>query len=123
MNLLDLQLKIVIENPRGTYKKFVDTLDEYPLLGVTFPTHYGYIDGYIGEDLHELDVFVGSGNICGILHVNRNDIPTGIETKIILYVTESEYSEIEKAYQPVISEIYEMTETELAELLQRFLKE
>ena len=65
MKLFDL--KIVIENLRGSYKKFADTLEEYPILGVTFPVHYGYIDGYIGEDTHDLDVFVGSGEIHGII--------------------------------------------------------
>jgi hypothetical protein len=45
MKILDL--KIVIENLRGSYKKFADSLEEYPILGVTFPVHYGYIDGYI----------------------------------------------------------------------------
>lgn len=122
MNLLDLKLKIVIENPKGTYKKFADTIDEYPVLGVTFPTHYGYIDGYIGEDSHDLDVFIGSGDIYGILKVNREDVPGGVETKIIMYVTENEYVEIEKAYQPVINDLAKIDEQGLINLLPQFLK-
>jgi hypothetical protein len=122
MNLLDLKLKIVIENPKGSYKKFADSLEEYPALGVTFPTHYGYIDGYLSEDSHDLDVFIGSGNIHGILRVNRDDAPDGIETKIILYVTENEYLEIEKAYKPVINEMRKMAEEELVGMLPQFLQ-
>ena len=120
MNLSDLKLKFTIESPRGTYKKFADTLKEYPLLGVTFPTDYGYINGYVSEDFHDLDVFIGSGKIHGILRVNREDVPGGIETKIILYVTEKEYTEIENAYKPVINELVKITEKNLVEYLKKF---
>lgn len=121
MTLLDLKLKFVIENPRGTYKKFTDSLDEYPILGVTFPTHYRYIDGYVSEDDHDLDVFIGSGTLHGILRVNRDDVPNGVETKIILYVTENEYLEIEKVYKLVINEIRKVDEESLVQLLPKFL--
>lgn len=121
MTLLDLKLKFVIENSRGTYKKFADSLDEYPILGVTFPTHYGYIDGYVSEDDHDLDVFIGSGTLHGILRVNRDDVPNGVETKIILYVTENEYLEIEKVYKLVINEIRKIDEESLVQLLPKFL--
>ncbi len=120
MNLLSLELKLVIENPKGSYKKFADTLEEYPVLGVTFPTHYGYIDGYASEDGHDLDVFIGSGNLYGILRVNRDDMPGGVETKVMLYITEYEYSELEKAYLPVINEIKILDEEQIIEVVSSF---
>lgn len=119
MKLFDL--KIVIENLRGSYKKFADTLEEYPILGVTFPVHYGYIDGYIGEDTHDLDVFVGSGEVHGIMRVNRDDVVGGIETKLIIYVTEKEFDEIKETYKLVINEIRKMNEEEIINLLPKFL--
>ncbi len=120
MNILDLQLRFVIENPKGTYKKFADTLEEYPVLGVTFPTHYGYIDGYIGEDKHDLDVFIGSGEIHGVMRVNRPDVIGGVETKIIMYVTEKEYHEIEEVYRPVINELKMTNEQDLVRYIASF---
>lgn len=120
MKLLSLELKFVIENPKGSYKKFADTLDEYPILGVTFPTHYGYIDGYMSEDHHDLDVFIGSGNLFGILRVKRDDVPGGIETKVMFYVTEKEYEEIEQAYKLVIHEMKTLNEEEMVQLVTSF---
>lgn len=114
------ELKFVIENPKGSYKKFADTLEEYPILGVTFPTHYGYIDGYISEDGHDLDVFVGSGDQYGIMRVNRDDVPGGTETKIMLYVTSDEYTAIESAYAPVIAEMRTLDEVDVLELIGKF---
>ncbi len=119
MKLFDL--KIVIENLRGSYKKFADSLDEYPILGVTFPVHYGYIEGYVGEDTHDLDVFVGSGDIHGIMKVNRDDVVGGVETKIIIYVTEKEFEEIKETYNLVIHEIRKTSEDEIINLLPKFL--
>ncbi|MES3004481.1 MAG: hypothetical protein V4690_00030 [Patescibacteria group bacterium] len=121
MALLDLKLKIVIENPKGTYKKFADSLDEYPILGVTFPTHYGYIDGYASEDGHDLDLFIGSGDVHGIMRVNREEEGKHyIETKILLYVTESEYLEIEKEYKLVIAAMRKVNENEVTEIISGF---
>ncbi len=122
MKLLSLKLKFVIENPKGSYKKFADTLDEYPILGVTFPTHYGYIDGYMSEDGDDLDVFIGSGNLYGKLEVNRDDVPGGVETKIMLYLTQEEYNHIETTYKPVINEIQLLGEAQIVELISQFKK-
>lgn len=118
MKLFDL--KIVIENLRGSYKKFADSLDEYPILGVTFPVHYGYIDGYIGEDKADLDVFVGSGDVHGMMRVNRVDVVGGVETKFIIYVTETEYQAIEELYKPVLREMRKISEYEIIALLPEF---
>ena len=103
MKLYDLE--IVIENIRGSYKKFVDTLDEYPVLGVTFPTHYGYIEGYIGEDKHDLDVFIGNGELLGYIKFKRDDVEGGLETKMFLNVSENELNAIIEAYKPVVNNV------------------
>lgn len=99
-------LKFVIENPKGSYKSFETkndpTWEKYPLAGVTFPVDYGYIDGYKSEDDHDLDVFIGTGNLNGYMKVWRYDVP--IETKFMHGVTESEWDEIVKIYAPVIKE-------------------
>jgi hypothetical protein len=98
--------KIVIENPKGSYKSFEIENDpvwkDYPLAGVTYPVDYGYIDGYKSEDGHDLDVFVGSGNLNGYIKVWRYDVP--IETKFAINVTEKEWDEIIKIFSPVIKE-------------------
>jgi inorganic pyrophosphatase len=57
--------KIIIENPKGSHKVFVEDGDtsewrDYPLKGVTYPVDYGYIEGYKSEDGEDLDIFVGS---------------------------------------------------------------
>ncbi len=114
MRITDLQF--VIENPSGSYKKFADSLDEYPLLGVTYPTHYGYIDGYKSEDGHDLDVFIGNGSIFGILKVNRDDAPNGVDTKMLFGINQAECDSISKEFEPVIEGI------ESFDSLESFLK-
>lgn len=98
--------KIVIENPKGSYKSFEIDSDplwrDYPLAGVTYPVDYGYIEGYESEDGHDLDVFVGSGDRNGYLKIWRYDVP--IETKFAMKVTEAEWEEIIKTFAPVIKD-------------------
>lgn len=98
--------KIVIENPKGSYKSFEIENDpiwkEYPLAGVTYPVDYGYIDGYKSEDGHDLDVFVGSGTLNGYIKIWRYDVP--IETKFALKVTQKEWNEIIETFSSVIRE-------------------
>lgn len=98
--------KIIIENPKGSYKSFEIENDpvwkDYPLTGVTYPVDYGYIDGYKSEDSHDLDVFVGSGNLNGYIKIWRYDVP--IETKFAIDVTEKEWNEIITIFSPVIKE-------------------
>src|SRR5688500_16476752 len=98
-------LKLVIENPSGSYKKFADSLDEYPILGVTYPTHYGYIEGFASEDGHDLDVFIGNGDIYGKLKINRDDVPGGIETKFLLGISQDELAAIKEQFAPVIHKL------------------
>lgn len=101
-----VNLEIHIENPKGTYKSFEIENDpvwkDYPLSGVTYPVDYGYIEGYQSEDGQDLDVFKGSGNLNGYIKVWRYDVP--IETKIIMNVTQEEWDEIVKTFEPVIRE-------------------
>ena len=98
--------KIVIENPKGSYKSFGIEHDpvwkNYPLSGVIYPVDYGYIEGYKSEDDHDLDVFIGSGGLNGYIKIWRYDMP--IETKVALDVTKKEWNAITKIFSPVIRE-------------------
>lgn len=85
----------------GQYKAFVDDDDPYPLKGVTYPVAYGYIPGYIAQDGHELDVFVGSGEINGYILVHRPELSDG-EHKIYVKVTDQEEAAILDQFQPVL---------------------
>ena len=101
-----MEHKVVIENPKGSYKSFDIEGDpiwkDYPLSGVTYPVDYGYLGGYIGEDGHDLDIFKGSGDLNGYIKIWRCDVP--IETKVVMNVTQDEWNEITKIFAPVIKE-------------------
>lgn len=107
-------LEIVIENPKGSYKSFDTDNDpvwkEYPLKGVTYPTEYGFIQGYVSEDGHDLDVFRGSGDLFGKISIWRLDV--SLETKFALWVTEEEWAAILDAFEPVLkdSEVFDSAE-------------
>ncbi|MSS74937.1 hypothetical protein EXS73_01865 [Candidatus Pacearchaeota archaeon] len=98
--------EIVIEQPAGTYKSFEiennPVWKDYPLSGVIYPVDYGYIKGYTSEDNDDLDIFVGSGALCGYIKIWRCDVP--LETKIIYKVTPGEYDTIIKTFKSVIKE-------------------
>ncbi len=100
------ELKIVMENKKESYKSFEIEDDliwkDYPLKGVTYPTDYGYVEGYKSEDGHDLDVFIGTGYLNGYIKVWRCDVP--LETKFILGVTVEEYDKIIETFLPVIKE-------------------
>lgn len=118
-----LGLKIVIENPKGTYKSFGTEGDavwsSYPLKGVTYPVDYGYIEGYTAEDEADLDVFVGTGKIFGYINVWRLDVP--IETKMVASVTEAEWQAITDAFAPVLKEQNKFkTEEEFSACIEKF---
>lgn len=97
---------IVIEQSKGTYKSFEIENDplwkDYPLEGVTYPVDYGYLKGYKSEDNHDLDIFVGSGTLCGYIKIWRCDVPS--ETKIIYNVSSEELNAIITIFNPVIQE-------------------
>lgn len=99
-------LKITIENPKGSYKSFEIENDpvwkNYPLAGVTYPVDYGYLEGYKSEDDHDLDVFVGTGELNGYIKIWRYDVP--IESKFMVGVSQEEWNEIVTIYNPVIKE-------------------
>lgn len=91
-----------IEKHAGEYKDFGNPESDYPLKGVTYPVDYGDIDGYLGEDGANLDVFMGySGTIFGYIKVFRPELPNG-EHKFYLYLTEDEERAILKEFGPVI---------------------
>jgi len=102
-----VEMKIVIENPKGSYKSFEIENDpvwkDYPLAGVTYPVDYGYIEGYKSEDNHDLDVYEGSGSLNGYFKVWRYDVP--LETKVAFNVSQMEWDSIVEIYKPVIKEM------------------
>ena len=97
-----------LEKRRGEYKQFVDPNDttsvfkDYPLKGVTYPTDYGYLPDYLGEDDAELDVFKGTGNNNGYIKVRRPDVKGGLETKLLYNLKKRELANVLKAFQPVL---------------------
>jgi hypothetical protein len=91
-----------IEKKSGEYKDFGSIDSDYPLRGVTYPTDYGDIEGYIGEDGANLDVFMGTdGHIIGYIQVSRPDLAEG-EHKFYVNVTETEEASILAVFQPVL---------------------
>ncbi len=93
------------EKQPGEYKDFhVAEGDPYPLKGVTYPTYYGDIEGYTGEDSHPLDVFVGTGDIFAFFTVARPDVPSGSEHKFCINLTPEEEAKILETFKPVLLE-------------------
>lgn len=96
-----LRQGFVIDQPKGSYREFAPPDSDYPLKGVTYPTDYGYLPGYYGEDEAELDFFRGTGNEHGSFRVRRDDVPGG-ETKFMMDMTPEERQAVLAAFQPVI---------------------
>lgn len=115
---------IIIENAKGTYTSFETEQDPigqpYPLKGVTYPVDYGYIEEYLGEDGAELDVFVGSGELCGYIRVWRLDVPE--ETKFFINLTDTELHEVLHAFAPVLLKHEILDEETFALEIERFRK-
>lgn len=110
-------LRITIENPRGSYKKFKAG---YPVSGVTFPTHYGYIQNYASEDNRDLDVFLGNGDLFGFIVMYRPSCPDNKETKTFIQISEKELNAIKKAYEPVIEEVTLVDQETFLKEIQKF---
>jgi inorganic pyrophosphatase/uncharacterized protein YjeT (DUF2065 family) len=122
--LAEMMSGFTVDQPRGSYRQFRDPSDaalkDYPIEGVTYPTDYGYLPGYVGEDDDDLDVFKGSGGTHGVMRVNRPDARGGAETKLLYGMTPEEMSAVLKAFGPVVNSHREVAETELADLLSSF---
>lgn len=115
-------LKIVIENPKGSYKSFRSSnhpeYDSYPLAGVTYPVDYGYIEGYESEDGEDLDIFRGNGDVYGFMRMWRLDTPE--ETKFIMQTTKEEFDEIIEIFKPVLLEHKSLKKDQFLEELKKF---
>ncbi len=114
-----LDFEINYEFEAGEYKHFTDNLD-YPLKGVTFPTKYGCVKGYLGEDGDDLDVFVGTGNLFGYIKVSRLDVK--VETKFCVNLTEDEFKKVVEVYKPVLVENKNLSQDEFIREVLKFKK-
>jgi len=94
----------VIDVPANEYYDFELPADStYPLRGVTYPVDYGHIDGYTGEDGHELDLFIGTnpeGIIGYVLVFRGSDRPN--EHKFVIGLTEQEWQTVQDELKPVL---------------------
>ena len=94
-----------LEKHAGEYKDFeLSDNDPYPLKGVTYPSDYGDIEGYIGEDGANLDFFVGSnGTNYGFIRVYRPELENG-EHKFYVGLTDEQVEGIKNEFEPVLIE-------------------
>ncbi|MBI3632249.1 MAG: hypothetical protein HY225_02275 [Candidatus Vogelbacteria bacterium] len=115
-------LKVVIENPKGSYKSFEvegdPVWEQYPLKGVTYPVDYGYIEGYMGEDGAELDIFVGTGNKFGHIKIWRTDVPE--ETKFYAKLMEGELARVIEIFKPVLISQTDLSMNEFMDVVSKF---
>jgi len=91
--------QIVIENPRGSTKDFGK---DYPIPTMTYPTDYGSLAGYTGEDEADLDFFKGTGDQHGSFQVWRPDVKGELETKFYHGLTPEERTNVLAAFQKVV---------------------
>jgi len=122
VNMLDTIFDITIDQPKGSYKDFELEKNqlEYPLEGVTYPTDYGFIKGYMGEDKHDLDVFVGKGDLQGAIVVFRPDIEAQWETKTYLRLTEFELKDVLEEFEPVLGSHTPMKKAFFLDFIKKF---
>lgn len=94
-----------IEKKQGEFKDFgLAPDDPYPLKGVTYPSDYGDIEGYIAEDGANLDFFVGSdGERFGYIRVFRPELKDG-EHKFYAWLSDEQVDGIQSEFAPVLIE-------------------
>ncbi len=94
-------MDVVIEFKAGNTRELGAN---YPVPKVTYPTDYGYIRGYRGEDGEALDVFDGKfdDGLFGLFHVWRPDVPGNLETKTCIRCNSSQLRAIAAVFDPVI---------------------
>lgn len=93
-----------IEKYAGEYKDFgLPPESTYPLRGVHYAVDYGDIEGYVGEDGANLDIFVGQGTVNGFFRVFRPELPDG-EHKFYVGLSEDEEKSVLAEFGPVIIE-------------------
>lgn len=116
----------VVDVPENTYYDFkLEPDSTYPLPGVTYPVDYGNIPGYIGEDTHELDLFVGNdlNGKAGYVVVQRGEVIPD-EHKFYAGLTEEEVSRVLEELQPVLIKHKRFDNlNELLEMIEQFKDE
>ncbi|MDB5178422.1 MAG: hypothetical protein JWN01_365 [Patescibacteria group bacterium] len=94
----------VVDVPANQYYDFeLEANSTYPLKGVTYPVDYGNIPGYIAEDGHELDFFVGQlpDDEMGYVVVDRGE-HTPDEHKFYVGLTPQEVRAVLEQLKPVL---------------------
>jgi hypothetical protein len=70
-------LDVAVENPAQTLRRWTDATGK---LGHTVMRHdYGFLDGYLGADKEELDVYVGPDEAADHVYVVRQHGPVGMD--------------------------------------------
>ena len=112
-----------VDVPQNTYYDFeLEPNSTYPLKGVTYPVDYGNIPGYMAQDGHELDLFVGNtpSGKSGYVIVQRGEtIPD--EHKFYVGLSDDELDKVLAELKPVLVENknFETTD-ELLEMIEQF---
>lgn len=113
-----------IEKHMGERKDFgLAPDDPYPLKGVTYPSDYGDIEGYIGEDGANLDFFIGNGGAnYGFIRVYRPELENG-EHKFYVKLTDEQVVGVLSEFDPVLIEHVALdSEQSLLQAIQPFRK-
>ncbi len=94
-----------IEKHKGERKDFgLASDDPYPLKGVTYPSDYGDIESFIGEDGANLDFFIGdNGDKYGYIRVYRPELKHG-ERKFYALLSDEQVQGIKTEFAPVLIE-------------------